>query len=415
MKMVRAWVLTILAVTFFSGVGYAVDLGPLDIHGFISQGFLKTTDNNYLAKTKVGSFEYNEVGVNFSTNLTDKLRVGLQLLSRDLGDMGNNKTVLDWGYIDYHWRNELGFRLGKVKQPHGLYNEGRDLDMLRTFVLLPQGIYDENKRDLANSSQGGGIYGSFNAGPAGSLDYEDFIGIDNVDIDNVYWRSRFSSMHLTATDMNNSNMSSNYENHGQLWWNTPLDGLRFGGKVGHIRTQMNVTFIRSEFGLNVPPADTPFWIDIRLRDYLLSAEYKWKDLTLAAEFYEQELRSQNRDLPATIPAYVSRARFNFTSQSYYGLISYRFADWLEAGTYYSVFFPDKKDKDGEQTAAGGKPKYAAWQKDACLALRFDVNSYWLFKLEGHRIDGAAQVYDYANAIDLVQHWYLFAAKTTVSF
>ena len=36
------------------------------IHGFVSQGFIKSTDNNYLGQSERGSFEFTEVGINFT-------------------------------------------------------------------------------------------------------------------------------------------------------------------------------------------------------------------------------------------------------------------------------------------------------------------------------------------------------------
>ena len=57
----------------------------VQVHGFISQGFLKTTKSNFLAPTtKEGTFEFAEVGLNFGINLSEELRVVIQLFTRDL-------------------------------------------------------------------------------------------------------------------------------------------------------------------------------------------------------------------------------------------------------------------------------------------------------------------------------------------
>ena len=47
---------------------------PLQVHGFVSQGFIKSTGNNYLADSKRGSFELTEAALNFTDSLTDRLR-----------------------------------------------------------------------------------------------------------------------------------------------------------------------------------------------------------------------------------------------------------------------------------------------------------------------------------------------------
>src|SRR5690348_522226 len=60
----------------------------VEIHGFASPGFLISTDNNYLARSKRGSFEFTETGLNFTVQLTEKLRTGMQLFARQLGKTG---------------------------------------------------------------------------------------------------------------------------------------------------------------------------------------------------------------------------------------------------------------------------------------------------------------------------------------
>ncbi|HEY1532934.1 MAG TPA: hypothetical protein VGF76_02915, partial [Polyangiaceae bacterium] len=38
----------------------------LETHAFVSQGFLESNQNNYLTSRKRGSFEFTEVGINFT-------------------------------------------------------------------------------------------------------------------------------------------------------------------------------------------------------------------------------------------------------------------------------------------------------------------------------------------------------------
>ena len=55
----------------------AMDIPQIDIHGFVSQGYLKSDDNNYLGRSEEGTYSFNEAAVNFSGDLTDKLRIGV--------------------------------------------------------------------------------------------------------------------------------------------------------------------------------------------------------------------------------------------------------------------------------------------------------------------------------------------------
>src|SRR5277367_840166 len=100
-----------------------------------------STANNYLTRSSRGSLEFAELGVNFQSQLTDRLSVGFQLFSRDLGPIGNYEMKADWFALDYHWRDWLGLRAGRIKLPFGLYNETSDIDAARVAVLLPQGFY----------------------------------------------------------------------------------------------------------------------------------------------------------------------------------------------------------------------------------------------------------------------------------
>src|SRR5688572_2702508 len=92
-------------------------LPPLQLHGFVSQGFLLTSANNYLADSERGSFEFAEAGLNVTMPMTDRLRAGMQLFARDLGPIGDYQATLDWFYLDYRWRDWLGLRAGRLKLP----------------------------------------------------------------------------------------------------------------------------------------------------------------------------------------------------------------------------------------------------------------------------------------------------------
>ncbi len=50
------------------------------IHGFASEGFMYSGNNNYLsAQTTTGSFAMTDAGANISSQITDKFRVGAQV------------------------------------------------------------------------------------------------------------------------------------------------------------------------------------------------------------------------------------------------------------------------------------------------------------------------------------------------
>src|SRR2546426_1777065 len=86
----------------------------VQIHSFGSQGFAYSNENNYLTMpTSSGSFAMTDGGVNVSTRINDKFRVGAQIYIRNLGEMGNYRPELDWALGDYKFADWFGIRAGK--------------------------------------------------------------------------------------------------------------------------------------------------------------------------------------------------------------------------------------------------------------------------------------------------------------
>jgi hypothetical protein len=102
-------------------------------------------------------------------------------------------------------------------------------------------------------------------------------------------------------------------------------------------------------------------------------------------------------------------------EGYYGSLSYRFTDWFEAASYYSVYYYDKNDRGGNKMIAQGRPNFKAWQKDTAFSARFDINEFWLVKLEFHFMDGAVLCTELDNPDGYDKNWTLFAIRTTFSF
>ncbi len=93
----------------------------------------------------------------------------------------------------------------------------------------------------------------------------------------------------------------------------------------------------------------------------------------------------------------------------YAMASYRVTKWFQPGIYYSIYFPDTRDRSGREN----------YQSDGALTLRYDVNSHWLLKLEGHYMVGTAALTpalnDNAPLSALDENWGVFLAKTTALF
>ncbi len=423
--------LGLLIVVAAPNIG-AFDLGDIEVHGFVSSTGTKTTDNDVLTLKSVdGSLDWFEAGINFNIEPIEGLRIGMQLYSRTLGAQGNSNVVIDWATGDYRLRDWMGFRIGKNKLTLGLYNTTRDADMTRPNILLPQGIYSENLRDLVNAYLGGEVYGSIPLGSRSDLEYQVFYGTQ--DLDDAFIIQRFMERGAAAgsnflpfplqevtynTDSINADMD--YIVGGALRWNTPLDGLRLG--VTYQQSEAHFSSRTVYHGwMEQGPATVPISFATtaetdydQTKSYVLSGEYRHNKLLVAAEYWEATNVTTNTlgGLPFPTPPMAPNEE---DSTAYYAQVAYKVAKWLELSGYYSVYYPDKHDKDGDQYAMRGLQASQAWSKDLTLSARFDITRYWLFKIEGHFVDGTAHVEPLDNPQGMADDYTMILGRFTFYF
>jgi hypothetical protein len=395
------WAAVALAITVSGSALADDDPSDLQVHGFVSQGWIKTTKHNYLGQTerKQGSFDFTEVGINFTKPLGDRLRVGLQLFAHDLGPLGNYSPQLDWYYLDYRVADWLGIRAGKTKLPWGLYNESNDVDAGRVPVLLPQSVYPVSSREFLFAQTGGELYGLLPLGGAGDFEYRIYGGT-------IFLDPADSSDQLRDFDVP-------YEGGGRLLWHPPLDGLQLGASVQLLRFEFSFTpsaeqRAQYEMAGQLPP-DFNGVITAKLpyKVWVASAEYQQHSLLLAAEYQRAYVEyDTNLRLPDT----------KVISQGGYLMASYQVAPWFTPGLYYSASFPNFKAKRPPEAEQNPRSSY---QHDVALTLRYDITPNWLVKLEGHYMHGTAGLKSALNgkqSLDsLSQDWGVFLLKTTGYF
>ena len=357
----------------------------VEVHGFVSQGFILSSGNNYLGNSKRGSFEFNEVGINFTKGLHDRLRVGVQFFARDLGAVGNYAPKVDWLYLDYRFADWLGLRAGRLKAPFGLYNEVNDIDSARVPVLLPQSVYPILNRDILLAQTGGELYGYLRMPPAGALEYR------------LYGGTLFIDPPVAQPPLSLKSFQVPYVFGGRLMWETPLDGLRLGGSVQQLRFDTAYTLPGMP---PMPPSEITIGIPFVL--WLGSFEYAAHDLLVAAEYGRWKADVETTIGPASKVDTVVNER-------YYVMAAYRVSPWFYPGVYYSRLV-ENVDKPMHRDN---------YQNDLALTFRFDLTTHWLLKLEGHYMNGTL---DLAPALNdgtaknvLKRDWGVFFAKTTAYF
>ena len=383
----------------------------LQVHGYLSQGWMRSSDNNFLTDSDDGSFEFNEAAVTVQGEVSDSLHCGLQLLARDMGELGSNDVVLDWAYLDYNIAEYLGARIGRVKMPVGMYNETRDFDAGRDCILLPQGVYSDLLRDASLASNGMQLYGSCDIGLAGGLSYQAWIGGISVDDEEGGIPLFYEDREQNAVDV--SQLDIDYVSGFSFDWTTPLTGLRLNGSYGRLRglSASGVTTAWAPMGAGVPFTTTMPDYDFRT----CGLEYVWRDLRLAGEYQWQDAADYARI------GGVSRGRNGTHIDTFYVLASMQLGEAWAAGSYYSEYYGNTKDRDGHAYAAAtGLPAYNRWQKDTAVFTRYDVTSNWTLKAELHLFEGTGQTL-LANNLDaygnprLEKNWHMFLLKASCSF
>ncbi len=396
---------------YFEGTDLHIGKAPaISFHGFLSQGYLSSSDYDYLGESTDGSFEFTEVGVNLTVNPFNKTRIAIQGFAFDVGDVGNLIPFLDYASLEYTFNDAIGIRGGRVRRPGGLYNHIQDVDLARTAVLLPQGVYDARWRDFSSSIDGGLLFGSVSLGKAGSLSYEAYGGVTNMDKDE-------GGVAAWIVDGSPGAEITSFEQPlyvgGQVWYNTPVNGLRGGVGIGNM----------FEFGYNLTTPVSPVGPfgpinaythgvgDVFFQQY--SLEYLWNAWTFQAEYYTWNFEGTNAtDVQSgTVPiAPTSVGPVKVNPAAWYVSAAYRFNNWFEAGTYYTQYTADVGD--------GQTDSPNSFQNDLALSFRFDPTDWWILKLEGHMIEGTALLRDQANnpnAQRTDDAWFMLALKTTFSF
>ena len=79
-----------------AGTLCALDLNTVELHGFVSQGYLETNRNEFIDRSNEGTFSFGEAALTVTANPIDRLRVGAQVFARNFGDSDQNgQLVLD--------------------------------------------------------------------------------------------------------------------------------------------------------------------------------------------------------------------------------------------------------------------------------------------------------------------------------
>ncbi len=358
--------LIFILLVFTPGVN-AYDLSDkVQVHGFLTQNAIHTTANQAYGKSEHRvSYRLTEAGLNLGYQPLERLNFSAQGLFRQAGELDSGSLTLDYGLADLslyqHPRGSLGVRLGRIKNPLGLYNETRDVAFTTPTIILPHGIYFDRSRSLFLSSDGGQFYFNQNLGMgwlSGKLNYGK-IRNDNDEIRDAVIPLGATGEMCTAADFA-----------GQLSY-----GINSGEYVAAI-SYADVTL-----SYDPGPMDNYTNGTVHFYPMVFSAQYNGEQISLTGEYLYQ--KNEFLDLGPYSPDGKS------ASESWYFQAAYRFNyNWQILGRYGEHYL-DRNSRNGDSFKLMGLPPHMGFTRDLTLALRWDIKPWMMIRGEYHIINGTS--------------------------
>lgn len=358
----------LLISLLFCHVSSAIAADNYQVHGFITQGYTYTTDNNFFGESSDnGSLEFSEIGINLSGNLTQRIFASAQLISRRTGAFYDGSPQIDYAMLDFNLATEAdwlgGIRLGRMKNPYGLYNDGRDAAVTRNGILLPQSIYYDKVRNLI--MHGDGIQG-----------YAD-INMRNADI---FLQSGYGYSEM-GENVEYAYLAGNFP--GEMEENDPLWVTRLIYEING--GQFRLGYSKAVGDMQYEPASTDlltagtvdFDVDI------FSFEYNSEFWSITAEYMQQDINWQNLSMLHDDNDHVA--------EGYYVQATFQTSEKTELFIRYDVSHTNRDDKDGIQAAMkpGAPPAFAHYARDWTVGYRWDLTKDFMLRAEYHNVEGTS--------------------------
>lgn len=340
------------------------------IHGFLSQGFVHTSDNNFFGKSDDSvSTDYRELGINGSWRVIPELQLFLQVVYRDAGLTDDQNVRIDYGIADYNFYSTesslLGLKGGRVPVPLGIY-EARDVLSNRPSILLPQSVYFDKNRNVALSADGGYLYGEHRT------EFGDFL----FDIGAVVPRTDDPDVEFSLT----RNLPGKFVGKPSL-----AGRIAYEWQSGRVRTSITYGDYHVKYNSKNPFIQSG---TLQFNPLILSAQYNGENWSLTGE-YSYTHRHFN-DFGPLLDS-------NTTSIGYYVQGTYKFTSWMEGLIRYDDLVVDNDDKNGKEfSALTGMPAHSRFAEDWTFGLRFTIIPNLLFSAEYHHINGTGWLADIEN-------------------
>ncbi len=202
------------------------------IHGYLSQAYGRAQDYQFIGIPESGTFDYRRAALLFRADVTDDDTFVVQLAQRRLGRSPAMQVEpdvkLDWAFYEHRFTSGTSLRVGRIPSPLGIYSEIRYVGTLLPLYRAPFNFYQE---------------GSFTSENINGVKLMQAIAPSKPWNAEVHLFGGGLRMTEAFSGRVNTAHSENVFG-GQVWLNTPFEGLRLGlgGQVFDVRNSMlNVT------------------------------------------------------------------------------------------------------------------------------------------------------------------------------
>jgi len=386
-------ILLLAGLQFPMAIAGAFD--DLEVHGFVTQGFIKTSANRFFGDSGKGSFEFNELGINAAIEPTDSLRLSGQILSRQAGDMSNGSPVVDFAVADLSLfssaENKFNVLIGRVKNPIGLYNDTRDVAFTRPALFLPQTVYFQSVRSLALSADGVALRANHFSG-LGDLELQVGFGQPLVD-DNVEYA--YLGQGLRA----------DYENDGLSW----VGRLMFTSSSERWRFAFSAASVSLDF--DPAPGDAITQGETDFVHMVASARYSSSRFSISAEYTLE---------PVEYYGFAGTAfdGVSPTYESFYTQANWRVIEGVDLMLRHEQGFIDRNDRDGSDfQSVTGLPGHSRYSKATAVGLGWEVDSSILLRAEYQWHKGTMILSNKENPLTTPRNrdWEMFALSFSYRF
>ncbi len=375
--------------------------GDLQIHGFASQAYIATSDNDVFGNSdKGGSFGLTEAGLNASMRPLPRLQLSAQVLSRRAGEGNSGMPRLDYGFLDYriysHEVNQFGIRVGRLKNPFGFYNDTRDVAHTRPGILLPQSIYFDRVRNISLSGDSVQLYGETAISNWGtvSTQFGAFLPIVSDKDTELALVGTLQPGHLTR-DVSYIGRGIFETNDKRLrlavsgiWLNTAYDPKsKLNDPLGPGALQFTPVYFSAQYNAE---------------RWSLTSEYAIRHFKYDSNFGHPMLNG-----------------LDFYGESYYFQGEYRFTPKWEGIVRYDAYYANRADRDGSEFAKHtGMPAHGRFAKDIMVGLRWNVTPQFMLRVEYHHVNGTGWLSRLDNPPSegpLEKNWDLYGIQASFRF